>query len=164
MASAKQRNRYPPLTRLRWPAPLRVMLLVLVWLVTSSVCAETLVDDQDMVVIVNPHNPTPKVTPLQIKQLFLGRLRLFPDTTIPVQIVDLPHDSANFVRFYQEFTGMDVARLSRHRSRYFFTGQGRLPDSVQDVTELLAWVASNPGAIGYIRRDQWQDTVRIIYP
>lgn len=118
----------------------------------------------DLVVVAHADNPVPTLTPLQVKQLFLGRLRLFPDTRLEVLLLDLPHDSPVFAWFYNRYTDMDVVRLSRYRSRYLFSGQGRLPESLPDAAAVRERLAEQPGALGYLCHADWRSPLRILYP
>lgn len=143
-----------------------VLLLAGCWIGLTAEMGQAVTETApcELVVVAHPDNPTPSLTALQVKQLFLGRLRLFPDTHISVLVLDLPHETPLFSTFYRQFTGMDVVRLSRYRSRYLFSGHGRLPESVPDVASVREAVLLQPGAVSYMCREDWQPPLRILFP
>lgn len=116
----------------------------------------------DMAVIVHPSNPMKAVSREDMRRIFMGRMRMYPDSSVGVEAVDLPESNALFASFYQSVSNVTPAKLKRQRASYLFSGKGRLPQVVADEAAVKALVASNPQAIGYIPVDQVDDSVRAV--
>lgn len=121
---------------------------------------------KQFVVIVNKANPVDTLTRQQIKQIFLGRLRRFPGVDQEMNVKDLATNSDAYKDFYEHVIQMAPERLKRYRARYLFSGQGRLPKVIESQATLLARIAQDKYAIGYVSLDQdvaLSDNVRVIF-
>ena len=116
----------------------------------------------DMAVIVHPSNPMKAVSREDMRRIFMGRMRMYPDSSVGVEAVDLPESNALFASFYQAVSNVTPAKLKRQRASYLFSGKGRLPQVVANEAAVKALVASNPQAIGYIPVDQVDGSVRAV--
>ncbi len=145
--------RKPGVLSLQWLC--RVMCALVLWCLPSVVVAE-------MAVIVHPSNPVSAISRDDIRRIFMGRMRMYPGSSVGVEAVDLPESNALFARFYQAVSGVTPAKLKRQRASYLFSGKGRLPRVVADEAAMKALVASNPQAIGYIPREQVDASVRAV--
>ncbi len=126
---------------------LKPLLLALALLLGSLLHAEA---RADMLVVVNEHNPLESLTLKEVKQLFLGRMRRFPAIDSDVNVLDREEASTAHRDFYRHVVGMDPNRLKRYRARYLFSGQGRLPETIQGQKALLEKVRASKSAVGYI--------------
>ncbi len=116
----------------------------------------------DIAVIVHPENPLHAIETSELQRIYLGRMRMFPDSSQGIETVDQPEDSARFSSFYQSLTRLTPAKLKRQRASYLFSGKGRLPIVMQDDATVKQHVASTPAAIGYVQADQVDDTVKVV--
>lgn len=117
----------------------------------------------EIVVIVNPNNPIETLSERDIKRIFLGRLRQFPNTDNAVEVLDQNSTSAIFERFYTEFIGFGLRKLRRYRAAYLFSGKGTLPVELNDPTAVKTKILNNQSAIGYIDARLVDDSVKVIY-
>lgn len=120
-------------------------------------------ESRALVVVVHPENPLNELALLQVRQIFLGRLRLFPNTGHGLEVTDQPHDTAIFRLFYRQTVGMDVDRLSRYRARYIFSGQGRLPARMSDSEAVKLHISNTREAIGYLYADEVDERVKVVF-
>ncbi len=117
--------------------------------------------DPAFVVIVNKANPVKAMTVVELRRIFMKQTRMWPhaDSIVPVD-----WDATSPVR--EAFSQKVLARSVREMSDYWVqqsVTQGLAPPSTQRSTRaLLRFVASVPGAIGYVPAGEADDTVSVI--
>ncbi len=135
----------------------------LLWLLCALVlCLPPTVGMADMAVVVHPSNPVTSISREDIRRIFMGRLRMYPDSSVAVEAIDVAESNPLFARFYQSVSNVTPAKLKRQRASYLFSGKGRLPQVVKDEAAMKALVATNPQAIGYLPVDQVDASVRTV--
>jgi ABC-type phosphate transport system substrate-binding protein len=103
----------------------------------------------EVVVIVHPKN---KVTSLDKKFLtsaFLKKKTRWGDNKA-IKPVDLPAKSAVRKRFSKEVLGRSVEAVRRYWNQVVFSGRGVPPPELDSEDEVVEYVLSHPGAIGYV--------------
>ena len=116
----------------------------------------------ELVVIVHPDNPVSTITQAQLKQIFLGRMPLFPNSKIEIVALDLPNSHPSFAEFYRKVMKLETAELKRYRAYYLFSGRGKLPREMESATAVVKEVSANPRAIGYIDHSLLSKNIRMI--
>lgn len=116
----------------------------------------------ELAVIVHASNPLKTLTKDEVRQIFLGRMRLFPGTRTNVDPVDQDTSTPGFVYFYQAVANLTPTALQRLRAMYLFSGKGLLPRMQASEADIVAFVASNPGAIGYVHTEQLTPGVKSV--
>ncbi|MDE2593141.1 MAG: phosphate ABC transporter substrate-binding protein [Burkholderiales bacterium] len=111
----------------------------------------------DTVVIVNPKQTT-KLTPADIRNIYLGNKKSFPDgtTAIPVTL----KDGKSRDQFMAEVLGKTEGQYKALWSRLMFTGTGQPPREVESEDEIKKVVAVNPNIIGFIDSSKLDASVR----
>lgn len=132
------------------------------WLVAVAIGVWVPNARADMAVIVHPSNPVTTLSAEDVRRIFMGRMRMYPASSVGVEALDLPDSNARFVDFYKSVSNVTPAKLKRQRASYLFSGKGRLPQVVADEAAMKALVASNPQAIGYIPVELVDASVRTI--
>jgi ABC-type phosphate transport system substrate-binding protein len=117
----------------------------------------------DLAIIVNPQNPVTTLSDKQIAKIFMGRLRMFPDTKLDAEVVDQPENQATFSNFYLHIVKMNPTKLKRYRASYLFSGQGNLPTELESDDAVKSYIATTPTAIGYIESAHVDATVKVVY-
>ena len=117
----------------------------------------------DVSVVVHPSSNIESLTTKQIKKLFLGRLRMLPNTGREAVVVDQGVNSLPHKRMYSELVRMTPANLKRYRAAYLFSGKGRLPITVEGDDQVKDFVAGSRSAIGYIDAASVDDSVKSVY-
>lgn len=107
----------------------------------------------DLVVVVHPSNPVASLSEEDVRRIFMGRMRLFPEGEASIEAVDQEESRPHFAQFYEAISGLTPAKLKRQRASYLFSGKGRLPASLPDDEAVIDYVASHPGGIGYVARE-----------
>lgn len=95
------------------------------------------------------------------RALFYMRNRVWSDGS-PVTIFVLNDDSALHRSFSKQRLGLFPYRLRRVWDRHLYSGTGRIPERVENSSEMIKRVASTPGAIGYADRESIDEGVQII--
>ncbi len=124
----------------------RCRFLLFVVLLTSLA---PVVEAADFKIVVNASNPINTITAKELSGLFLKK-----DLTWPVgqtvTAVDLKPDSPIREEFTTAIHGKKVSAIKSYWQRQIFQGKAVPPMERSTSAEVLAFVASNPWAVGYV--------------
>ncbi|MEJ6005949.1 phosphate ABC transporter substrate-binding protein [Paucibacter sp. AS339] len=113
----------------------------------------------DAVIIVHPSNATP-MDDEQVSKIFLGQTKTFPGgaEALPVDIKESP------VRedFGNKVLKKTPAQLKALWARQIFTGGAKPPRELASEDDVLKFVASTPGAIGYVDSSKANASVKVL--
>ena len=129
---------------------LGALLLVMAWPALAEI-----------VVIVNPQRGVEQLSKSQVINIFLGSHREFSGG-LPAQPVDLPSSSAEKVQFYRSLVNKDLDQMAAYWSRLIFAGSTTPPKQLSAVSDVLQYVATNRGAVGYVDRQSVDSRVRVV--
>jgi len=140
--------------------PIRHLFLVLVmsWLVLQP-AAEV---RAELVVIVNARCGVAAMSRNEVVNVFFGRNRQFFNG-VEAQPVDMPDTRPDRARFYSGLVGKDISEVNAYWSRQVFSGRMQPPAKVNTVEEVLKWVISHPGGIGFVELSKADARVRVVY-
>ena len=116
----------------------------------------------DLVVVVNARLGVAAMTRNEVINIFFGRYRQFFNgaEAEPVDLVDGNPDRA---RFYAALVGKDISEVNAYWSRQLFSGRMQPPTKVASQEDVLKWVATHPGGIGFIDLAKADARVRVVY-
>src|SRR5688572_3949588 len=114
----------------------------------------------DIVVIVNPKNPTASLSADQLSALYLGNANTFPEGGAAV-LADQPESAGIRNDFYQKATGRSASQVKATWARITFTGKGTPPKELKSDADVKAFVAADPKAIGYIDSSAVDGSVKV---
>jgi hypothetical protein len=123
----------------------RIGAFILVGLAVASLAAEP---PRAYVLIAHPAIRVSKIDRKFVAEVFLRRATRWPDDT-PIRPVDLGPDAPARVRFSQDILSRSVASVRSYWQQRIFSGQG-LPPPELPVEDVVSYVVSHPGAIGYV--------------
>jgi ABC-type phosphate transport system substrate-binding protein len=127
-------------------APLALFVVIAALL---AGCGDASAESDSVRVIVNAKNPTTKVSKQFVADAFLKkRTRWGGDS--PIQPVDLGQKHSVRAKFSRSVLDRDVAAVRRYWAQLVFSGRGVPPPEVTDEDAVIAYVAKNAGAIGYV--------------
>lgn len=130
------------------PMTKRALLLILSAALASPLMTPTPAQAGDgVVLIVNQRNPTKKVSVAEAKSLFLGNTTRWQGV-VPVKLCVRTKDS-KAKGFYQGVLEMSASKFFSHWASRQLAGRGVQPDAFAGVSELLADLKKNPGAVGF---------------
>jgi ABC-type phosphate transport system substrate-binding protein len=116
----------------------------------------------EVVVVVSARSTISALSRNQVTDIFLGKLRHFPDGT-PARPLDMAEGSVARDQFYAMFAGRSAAQVKAYWSKIIFTGRGQPPPTVSGAMELKRRVAANTAAIGYIDRSLLDASLREVH-
>lgn len=89
------------------------------------------------------------------------RLHTWPDGTA-IKVFVMPDDAPLHAAFSKEKLNVFPYQLRSAWDRLVFSGTGQAPDTVASAEEMLARVASTPGAIGYLTKSKADSRVNVL--
>lgn len=116
----------------------------------------------DVVVIANPKVGAERLTRDDVVNIFLGRLRQFPSGQAALP-ADLPPAAPEKAQFYRQLVNKELAEINAYWARLVFSGRTQPPRQAHSAEELLSFVATTPGAVGYVERSLADGRVRIVF-
>lgn len=100
-------------------------------------------------VIVNRSNATSELTRAEVSAIFMKRIRSWRDGS-EILPVDQPARSALREAFSRGIHEKGTAFVSRYWQRLIFAGRDIPPPELPSDEEVMAFVAKNQGAVGYV--------------
>ena len=116
----------------------------------------------ELAVIVHPENNIQAITKGELKRMYMGVSKEFPNG-LPISAIDQFKDSDKKKEFYKKVVSKGLAQISAYWSRRVFTGKGVPPRALKDDNEIKMWVASHPESIAYIYASNVDDSVKVIF-
>jgi len=116
----------------------------------------------ELVVVVNARNGVAVMTRNEVANIFFGRYRQFFNG-VEAQPVDLLDSHPDRARFYSALVGKDISDVNAYWSRQIFSGRMQAPPRVNTSEEVLRWVSSHPGGIGFVELSKADARVRVVY-
>lgn len=134
---------------------LPLLLLSALTLMPMSVRAE-------LVVVVNARCGVAVMTRNEVINIFFGRNRQFFNG-VEAEPVDLVDTHPDRTRFYQLLVGKDLSEVGAYWSRQIFSGRMQPPVKVGTPEEVIKWVTSHPGGIGFVDMSKADARVRVVH-
>ena len=100
-------------------------------------------------VVVNAANPVTRLSRDEVSRLFLKKVTSWQNGRA-VQIVDQQEESEVRKQFTREIHGRQVTSVKSYWQQMIFSGRDVPPPEKASDAEVLAFVAANPNAIGYV--------------
>ncbi len=142
------------------PANLPVISLIRrAWILLSLLLSAATA--QAVEVIAHPSVGTSRLTLVQAKALFGMRQTRWPDGQRAWVFV-LPDHHPTHTAFSKEVLSLYPFQLRQSWDRQVYSGMGQAPIEVATEEEMLERIRTTPGAIGYVRKVNPHDPVRII--
>jgi ABC-type phosphate transport system substrate-binding protein len=110
-------------------------------------------------VIVNPASSVSSMTAKELGDIFLGRKKTMEDGS-KADPVDFEGESQT--EFLQVYVGRSESQYRTHWKKVVFTGQGKPPHKFTSEADVIAYVAANAGAIGYVSSSADVSGVKVV--
>jgi hypothetical protein len=113
---------------------------------------------QDVVVVANQGVHISEITDADLRAIFMGTRTRFADGShaVPVTLKGGPAHEV----FLKNHLGESPEEFRAQWRKQIFTGQGAMPKAFDSESALIEYVASTPGAIGYVSRTPSPDKVK----
>ena len=121
--------------------------------------------DAEFKVVVSPSSPVSSLERREVARMFLRRLSRWPDgkDVVPVDQSSRSEARAAFTRQVLGAEGLDkMSSVENFWQQQVFSGRGVPPPIKAGDTEVIAFVASTPGAIGYVSKTADASRVKTI--
>lgn len=114
----------------------------------------------EVAVIVHPSNSS-ALTKNDVNRIFVGKMKAFPGggKAEPVNQVE---GTAATDTFNSSILNKSSSQLKAYWSKLVFTGKGNPPKALNSDADVIAYVAANPDAIGYISSGAAANGVKVI--
>ncbi len=100
-------------------------------------------------IIAHPEVEAPALNLNELRSIFSMRARLWPDGS-PITVVVLGDQHRTHRQFLTNTLKMLPHQLRRHWDRYIYSGIGQGPIQVNNQEQMIRFISTTPGAIGYI--------------
>jgi ABC-type phosphate transport system substrate-binding protein len=139
---------------------LRLVILALVVLGLAS-ASRAGSEGGEFKVIVNPDNPVDSVSRDFLRDAYLGKASEWGngDTVHPI---DLTERFAAREKFTEEVIRKTPAQLRTYWNQQIFSGKGVPPPEGDSVADVIDYVVSTPGAVGYLPADADPGKAKVI--
>ena len=115
---------------------------------------------QDVVFVVHRDLTETTLSAEDVKNILLGNLTKWPKGPV-IKLVILTEGPVQ-TKVIRDHTQRTPDQFDKFWKRKVFTGTGIMPAQVQTEAEVIAYVAANPGAIGYVSKPNASEKVRIL--
>ncbi len=112
-------------------------------------------------IVCNPGVSENTLSKSSLRAIFGMRLHEWPDGTA-IRVFVMPDDSSVHAAFSKEKLNVFPYQLRAAWDRLVFSGTGQAPNTVSSPEEMLAKVASTPGAIGYLTKSRIDGSVNVL--
>jgi ABC-type phosphate transport system substrate-binding protein len=130
------------------PRQLRMLAVLSAFGLAATVAAA---DEAPYRVVVHESRKISSLKPSQVADYLLKHTSTWPDGT-PVEVVDLSSKSPARAALSKQILGRSIDAVVHYWQQQMYSGRGT-PPPVKSEEEVLAFVASTPGAIGYVGVD-----------
>ncbi len=143
-------NSYHPLGQSR---TIRAALFIVCWIYAGGAWAAEM--------IVHPGVAVQTLTVNEARSIFGMRQLVWPGGA-PVRVFVLPEQHSLHANFCREVLNIYPYQLKLSWNRLVYSGTGQAPTEVATEQEMLARVATTPGAVGYVNKVNSNDPVHTI--
>jgi ABC-type phosphate transport system substrate-binding protein len=112
-------------------------------------------------VIVHPANPAAKLDKQFVADAFLKKRTRWGDDRA-IQPVDLGQKTSARGAFSHDILGRDVVSVRRYWAQRVFSGRGVPPPELANDNEVVKFVATHSGAIGYVAASAVLADVKVV--
>jgi ABC-type phosphate transport system substrate-binding protein len=112
-------------------------------------------------VVIHPSSSLDSVTRKDLTRIFLKQRSSWGTGDLAKPIDQKPTSEVR-IAFTEEVLGKSIREIESHWNAQVFSGKSSPPRMVGTDEEVLEFVRSNPGAVGYVSADTATDGVKIL--
>jgi len=117
---------------------------------------------QPLAIVVNASNPVSSVSPAELRKIFLGERGHWPNGR-RITIVMLEPGQVERTTILSDVCQMNETEFNNHFLHGLFTGEVLVsPKTLANPTGVRKFIFNVPGAIGYLRLSDVDDSVKIV--
>jgi len=132
-------------------------------LIKSVLCCSVLFSSSsfaDVAVIVNTANSA-TIDDGEIPRIFLGKIKKFSSGD-QVTLVNLKYNEPVRNEFENKVLSKKPSQVKAYWAKLMFSGKGKPPKELASDKDILAFVAANPSAVGYVAEASVDGSVKVI--
>lgn len=114
------------------------------------------------VVIVSASSPVSSISKSDLSALYLGKTSSLPNGS-QATLYDLTGSAAVRNSFYKAVTGKTASQVKAIWSRLVFSGRAIPPRELSSSAAIVKAVASNSGALGYVKSSAVNSSVKVVF-
>jgi len=114
----------------------------------------------DVAVIANKSLGVDSISAKEAKRVWLGKTKSLGGSSI--KLADLPPGNGSRDHFYRTVVKKSEKKLKAYWAKIAFSGKGTPPKPFGSDGEVVSWVASTPGAVGYVDSGAIDDSVKVL--
>jgi ABC-type phosphate transport system substrate-binding protein len=114
----------------------------------------------NFVVIANKDVPLDSLSKAELRAIFLGE-KVKWDNRKYIKIAFLDEGDVN-KEFLQGVVGKTPSQYDNHWQKMVFSGKGAMPQSFAEMSKVVDYVATHPGAVGFVAAGQAGGSVKTI--
>lgn len=114
----------------------------------------------DIVVIANKSLGVGSISVKEAKRVWLGKIKKLGG--ISLKLADLPKGNGSRDHFYSKVVKKSEKKLKFYWAKIVFAGKGVPPKILDSDADVISWVASTPGAVGYVDSAIADDSVKVL--
>lgn len=114
-------------------------------------CSNCFADAIPVKLITNSENSLEKVDIRFIEKLFLGKTKKWSDGKKAIPLV--LKNKAIHSEFLKQYVKKSVSKFSNYWKKLIFTGRGIPPKEFSSEQEVIEYIKTHPGSIGYVSAD-----------
>lgn len=134
----------------------RIRHFICVIIIIMAIAGSALAED---IIIVNKNNPINDISSVQLKKIYNGKIKFWDNGTriIPLDLID---ENPSASKFASVILGVDLETKRRFWMQKLYAGAGTPPQQEKNSSKVISIVASEPGAIGYVKRENLTSAVK----
>ncbi len=114
----------------------------------------------EVAVIVNSSNSA-TINESDISRIFLGKIKKY-STGDKITLINLKKGQAARGEFDKKVLNKSASQVKAYWSKLMFSGKGKPPKELASDKDVLAFVAANPGAMGYVAQGSVDGSVKVV--
>ncbi len=114
----------------------------------------------DVAVVANKAIGVDSITAKEAKKVWLGKIKSLGGTSL--KLADLPKGNGSRDHFYTAVVKKSESKLKAYWAKIVFAGKGTPPKTFASDAEVISWVVSTPGAVGYVESSAADDSVKVL--
>lgn len=126
---------------------------VVIWLTAEAFAA-------NFVVVANKDVPVDSLSKAELRAIFLGE-KVKWDNRKYIKLAFLDEGDVS-KEFLQGVVGKTPSQYDNHWQKMVFSGKGAMPQSFAEMSKVVDYVATHPGAVGFVAAGQAGGSVKTI--
>jgi len=133
---------------------------VIAFLIVVAIFVVAAPASADVSVVANKSIGEESISEKQAKKIWLGKTKSLGGVSL--KPADLPKGNDSRNKFYKTVVKKNEKKLKAYWARIIFSGKGSPPKLFKSDAEVINWVASTPGAVGYVDSVSINDSVKVL--